>query len=92
VVTWGRGLRSAEFLSRLLGIYWFGGKDGGQVYLFIYLFIYSSPFQLHAGVQIETLLSAVLQTRLEIPCMWKLGFSLFSALFLESIARGCTYL
>jgi hypothetical protein len=40
VVTWGRGLRSAEFLSRLLGIYWFGGKDGGQVYLFIYLFIY----------------------------------------------------
>jgi hypothetical protein len=32
-----------------------------------------------------------LQTMLEMPCMWKLGFSLFSALFLESIACGCTY-
>jgi hypothetical protein len=36
----------------------------------------------------ETQLSTVLQTRLEIPCMGKLGFNLFCVLFLEREACG----
>jgi hypothetical protein len=39
VESWGRSLRSAECLSRLFGIYWCGGNEGGWVSLFFNLLL-----------------------------------------------------
>jgi hypothetical protein len=87
VESWGRFLRSAECLSRLVGIYRCGGNDGGWVYLFFTLLLSLSTAcsWLDGNSTVNCL-----QTRLEIFCMGKLGFNLFSVLFLDREACAST--